>query len=205
MTVGMRMSSLPARFRAAFAVVLLSAVLGACGVSDVPALEEQATSAWSEVRNQYQRRADLVPTLLETMKGVAEQEREALTQVAEARARASEVPVDAATVRDPQRFQAFQQAQDRLSGALSRLLASVERYPDLKSNADFLALQSQIEGTENRIAVARRDYVEAVRGYNAELSTIPSRWIAAFLHPDAKPMLTFSAPAGQERPPGATF
>jgi LemA protein len=108
-------------------------------------------------------------------------------------------------VTDPQRFREFQDAQNQLSGALGRLLVTVERYPELKSNANFLALQSQLEGTENRIAVARRDYIEAVRAFNTELRTIPGRWIAGFLYPDAKPMETFTATAGSDRPPEVKF
>jgi LemA protein len=191
--------------RATIAAALLGASLSACGINTVPTLEERAKSAWSEVQNQYQRRADLIPNLVETVKGFAQQEREVLTQVTEARARATQVQVDASTVTDPQKFREFQEAQNQLSGALGRLLATVERYPDLKSNANFLALQSQLEGTENRIAVARRDYIEAVRGYNTELRTIPGRWIAAVLYPGAKPMETFAASAGAERPPQVRF
>jgi LemA protein len=186
-------------------MLVVSFALGACGINNVPTLEEQAKSAWSEVQNQYQRRADLIPNLVETVKGFAEQEREVLTQVTEARAKATQIQVDASTVTDPQKFQEFQQAQNQLSGALGRLLATVERYPELKSNANFLALQSQLEGTENRIAVARRDYIEAVRAYNTELRTIPGRWIAAFLYPDATPMQTFTATAGSDRPPEVKF
>ena len=182
----------------------LWASLSACGINTVPTLEERAKSAWSEVQNQYQRRADLIPNLVETVKGFAQQEREVLTQVTEARAR-GQVQVDASTVTDPQKFREFQEAQNQLSGSARRLLATVERYPDLKSNANFLALQSQLEGTENRIAVARRDYIEAVRGYNTELRTIPGRWIAGLLYPDAKPMETFAATAGAERPPQVRF
>ncbi len=191
--------------RAAIAAALIGVSLSACGINTVPTLEERAKSAWSEVQNQYQRRADLIPNLVETVKGFAQQEREVLTQVTEARARATQVQVDASTVTDPQKFREFQEAQNQLSGALGRLLATVERYPDLKSNANFLALQSQLEGTENRIAVARRDYIEAVRGYNTELRTIPGRWIAGILYPDAKPMETFAASAGAERPPQVRF
>ena len=113
--------------------------------------------------------------------------------------------VDASTVTDPQRFREFQDVQNQLSGALGRLLATVERYPDLKANTNFLALQSQLEGTENRIAVARRDYIEAVRSYNTELRTFPGRLIAGVLYPDAKPMETFAANAGAERPPQVKF
>jgi LemA protein len=139
------------------------------------------------------------------VKGYAAQEREVLTQVTEARARATQVRVDALTITDPQKFKEYQDAQNQLSGALSRLLVTVERYPDLKSNANFLALQSQLEGTENRIAVARRDYIEAVRAYNTELRTIPGRWIASIFYSDAKPMEAFTASTGSERPPNVKF
>ena len=197
--------ALPARIRAALSVLVVSLALSACGVNNVPTLEEQAKSAWSEVQNQYQRRADLIPNLVETVKGYAQHERDVLTQVTEARARATQVRVDATTVTDPQKFREFQEAQNQLSGALGRLLATVEQYPDLKANTNFLALQSQLEGTENRIAVARRDYIEAVRAYNTELRTIPGRWIAAIFYPDAKPMETFTASTGSDRPPPVKF
>jgi LemA protein len=157
------------------------------------------------VQNQYQRRADLIPNLVETVKGFAQQEREVLTQVTEARARATQIQVDASTVTDPEKFRQFQEAQGQLSGALGRLLATVERYPELKSNTNFLALQSQLEGTENRIAVARRDYIEAVRAYNTEIRTIPGRWVASVFHPDAKPLETFASTAGADRPPPVKF
>jgi LemA protein len=195
----------PTQIRIAFIGMLLAFGLSACGINNVPTLQEQAKAAWSEVQNQYQRRADLIPNLVETVKGFAQQEREVLTQVTEARARATQVQIDASTVTDPEKFRQFQEAQNQLSGALGRLLATVERYPELKSNANFLALQSQLEGTENRIAVARRDYIAAVQGYNTELRTIPGRWIAAIVYPDAKPMETFTATAGSERPPEVKF
>ncbi len=198
------MPSLTALRRAAF-LVLMTVLLQACGINNAPTLEERAKSAWSEVQNQYQRRADLIPNLVETVKGFAQQEREVLTQVTEARARATQVQVDASTVTDPEKFRQFQEAQGQLSGALGRLLATVERYPELKSNANFLALQSQLEGTENRIAVARRDYIEAVRAYNTEIRTIPGRWVAAVFHPDAKPLETFASTAGADRPPPVKF
>jgi LemA protein len=184
---------------------LLSLVLAGCGVNNVPTLEERAKAAWGEVQNQYQRRADLIPNLVETVKGYAQQEREVLTQVTEARAKASSVKVDASTVTDPAKFKEFQDAQNQLSGALGRLLVTVERYPDLKSNQNFLALQSQLEGTENRIAVARRDYIQTVQAYNTELRTIPGRWIAAVLYPEAKPMEVFTSTAGSDRPPQVKF
>jgi LemA protein len=191
--------------RGVAAVLLASGLSGCAAVNTIPTLEERAKSAWSEVQNQYQRRADLIPNLVESVKGFAQQEREVLRQVTEARARATQVQVDASTITDPQKFREFQEAQNQLSGALGRLLVTVERYPELKSNANFLALQSQLEGTENRIAVARRDYIETVRAYNTELRTIPGRWIAAVLYPEARPMETFTATAGSERPPQVRF
>ncbi|MCJ2044767.1 LemA family protein [Methylobacterium sp. J-078] len=194
------------RARAVVAAVLLATSLSACGaINRVPTLEEQAKSAWSEVQNQYQRRADLIPNLVETVKGYAQQEKDVLVGVTEARAKASSVKVDASTVSDPQKFKEFQDAQNQLSGALGRLLVTVERYPDLKSNQNFLALQSQLEGTENRIAVARRDYIGAVQAYNTEVRTIPGRWIAAWFYPEAKPMETFTATPNSERPPNVKF
>ena len=187
------------------AALLAGGLSGCDAINRVPTLQEQAKSSWSEVQNQYQRRADLIPNLVETVKGYAQQEKDVLIGVTEARAKASSVKVDAATVSDPQKFKAFQDAQNQLSGALGRLLVMVERYPDLKSNQNFLALQSQLEGTENRIAVARRDYITAVQAYNTEVRTIPGRWIAAILYPDAKPMETFTATPNADRPPNVKF
>jgi LemA protein len=184
---------------------LLSFGLAGCGINNVPTLEERAKAAWGEVQNQYQRRADLIPNLVETVKGYAQQEREVLIQVTEARAKASSVKVDASTITDPAKFKEFQDAQNQLSGALGRLLVTVERYPDLKSNQSFLALQSQLEGTENRITVARRDYIQTVQAYNTELRTIPGRWIAGIFYPEAKPMEVFAATQGSERPPQVKF
>jgi LemA protein len=202
----MGLGRLSSRLRLGLTAVLVASGLSGCAaVNTIPTLEERAKSAWSEVQNQYQRRADLIPNLVETVKGFAQQEREVLTQVIEARAKATQVQVDASTITDPQKFREFQEAQNQLSGALGRLLVTVERYPELKSNANFLALQSQLEGTENRIAVARRDYIETVRVYNTELRTIPGRWIAAVLYPEARPMETFTATAGSERPPQVKF
>ncbi len=206
MAGALRQPSSAARLLGVVAMLLVAAGLSGCGaVNQVPTLQEQAKSAWSEVQNQYQRRADLIPNLVETVKGYAQQEKDVLIGVTEARAKASSVKVDAATVSDPQKFKAFQDAQNQLSGALGRLLVTVERYPDLKSNQNFLALQSQLEGTENRIAVARRDYITAVQAYNTEVRTIPGRWIAAILYPDAKPMETFMATPNADRPPNVKF
>ncbi len=199
-------TSVAARIASALVVLALAVGLSGCGaINRVPTLEEQAKAAMSEVQNQYQRRADLIPNLVETVKGYAQQEKDVLTGVTEARAKASSVKVDASTVSDPQKLKEFQDAQNQLSGALGRLLVTVERYPDLKSNQNFLALQSQLEGTENRIAVARRDYNGAVQAYNTEIRTIPGRWIASVFYPEAKPMETFTATPNADRPPNVKF
>jgi LemA protein len=183
---------------------LLGLALAGCGFNNVPTLEEKAKAAWGEVQNQYQRRADLIPNLVETVKGYAQQEREVLTQVIEARAKATQVKVDASTITDPAKFKEYQDAQNQLSGALGRLMVTVERYPDLKSNQNFLALQSQLEGTENRVTVARRDYIQAVQAFNTEIRTFPGV-IWARLFWGAKAMESFSATAGAERPPAVKF
>ncbi|MFD2676346.1 LemA family protein [Camelimonas lactis] len=188
------------------AALVIAAPLAGCGqINAVPTYEAQAKAKWAEVQNQYQRRADLIPNLVATVKGYATHEQETLTQVVEARAKATQVKVDASTVTDPEKFKQYSQAQSELSGALSRLLVSVERYPDLKANQNFLALQSQLEGTENRISVARRDYIEAVRAYNTELTTIPGAWVAKILYPSAKPMETFAAAEGAQTAPTVKF
>jgi LemA protein len=194
-------SALPAPL---FAIVLCLLVSG-CGVNTIPTLEEQAKAKWSDVQNQYQRRADLIPNLVETVKGYAAQEREVLTQVVEARAKATQVKVDASTVTDPAKFKEYQDAQNALTGALGRLLVTVERYPDLKSNQNFLALQSQLEGTENRVAVARRDYIEGVRAYNTELKTFPGVLWASTFYRGYKPMETFTATPESQKPPQVKF
>jgi LemA protein len=191
--------------RAPIVVVLLGLLVSGCGVNTIPTYEESAKAKWSDVQNQYQRRADLIPNLVETVKGYAAQEREVLTQVTEARAKASQVKVDASTITDPAKFKEFQDAQSALTGALGRLLVTVERYPDLKSNQNFLALQSQLEGTENRIAVARRDYIEAVRQYNTELRTFPGVIWASTVYRSAKPMETFTVAEDLKRPPTVKF
>jgi LemA protein len=180
-------------------------MLAGCGINTIPTLQEQAKAAWSQVLNQYQRRADLIPNLVETVKGYAEQERTVLTEVVEARAKATQVQIPPDILTNPEAFQKFQDAQGALSGALARLLAVVENYPDLKSNQNFLALQSQLEGTENRIAIARQDYITAVKDYNTELRTIPGRWWRAVLYPDAKLMQNFTAAEGTEKPPEVKF
>ncbi len=175
------------------AVCVLALGLYGCGVNNIPTFEEQAKADWAQVQNQYKRRADLIPNLVETVKGYAAQERETLEAVVKARAAATQATLPPELLTDPAAFQKFQQAQGQLGGALSRLLVTVERYPDLKSNQNYLKLQDQLEGTENRIAVARRDYIEAVRKYNTELVTLPGRLWAMIMYSDKKQMQTFTA------------
>ncbi|EPC00142.1 LemA family lipoprotein [Litchfieldella anticariensis FP35 = DSM 16096] len=176
------------------AILLITVLwLTGCGVNNIPTYDEQVKAAWSQVENQYQRRADLVPNLVETVKGFARQERETLTAVVEARAKATSIQVDESILNDPQRLQQFQQAQGELSSALSRLMAVSERYPELKSNQNFLALQSQLEGTENRIAVARRDFITAVERYNTEIRTFPGRIWHSLLYSEMELRETFEA------------
>nr|WP_255720330.1 LemA family protein [Acuticoccus kalidii] len=186
-------------------VLLLPLALSACGVNQIPTLEEQAKADWSQVQNQYQRRADLIPNLVETVRGYADQEREVLREVVEARASASQIQINTDDLTNPALVQQFNAAQDKLTGALGRLLVTVERYPDLKSNQNFLQLQSQLEGTENRIAVARRDYIDAVRRYNTELKTFPGRLWAATLYSGNEPMATFEIPQENFSPPQVDF
>jgi len=186
-------------------VLLVAVPLAGCGVNNIPTYEEQAKAAWSQVQNQYQRRADLVPNLVETVKGFAAQERETLEAVVRARASATQTTLSPEMLTDPAAFQRFQAAQGELGGALSRLLVTVERYPELKSNENFLTLQAQLEGTENRIAVARRDYIEAVRVYNTELRTFPGRLWAMTLHSGHEPMQNFAAAEDAAQPPQVRF
>jgi LemA protein len=181
----------------------IALLLSGCGINTIPTLEEQAKAAWSQVQNQYQRRADLIPNLVETVKGFAQQERDVLTQVVEARAKATQIEVKADQLTDPEALRRFQEAQAQLSGALGRLIAVSENYPDLKSNQNFLSLQSQLEGTENRISVARRDYIQAVQAYNTETRTFPGRlWAIVY---NAKPMATFATAEENQRPPTVKF
>ena len=186
-------------------VVFIGPLLSGCGINNIPSYEETAKARWSEVQNQYQRRADLIPNLVETVKGYAKQERDVLEAVTAARARATSIQIPADVVTNPEEFKKFQDAQAQLTGALGRLLAVSERYPELKSNQNFLALQSQLEGTENRIAVARRDYIEAVRIYNTELRTVPGVLWYKMLYSSNKPMETFSVAEDVQRTPQVKF
>jgi LemA protein len=194
-----------ARLRAAITVVLLGLTLSACGYNTIPTDEEQAKAKWADVQNNYQRRADLIPNLVATVQGYAKQEKDVLTAVVEARAKATQVHVDVSDLTDPEKLKQFQDAQNQLSGALGRLLAVSENYPDLKSNQNFLALQSQLEGTENRIAVARRDYIEAVRVYNTDLRTLPTALWAMTVFRNNKPMAGFTATDDAQKPPQVKF
>jgi LemA protein len=187
-------------------LALLAALfLSGCGVNTIPTLDEQTKAAWSQVLNQYQRRADLIPNLVETVRGYATQERETLTAVVEARAKATQTQIPPDILTNQEAFQRFQQNQDALTGALSRLMVVVERYPDLKSNQNFLQLQAQLEGTENRISVARRDYIQAVQAYNTELRTFPGVIWASLLYRDAKVKENFQAQPGAEQVPRVDF
>ncbi len=190
--------------RIALALIALLTLAG-CGINNIPSYEEAAKARWSDVLNQYQRRADLIPNLVETVKGYAAQEKDVLTSVVEARAKATQMQIPPDVLTNPDAFKAFQDNQAALTGALSRLLAVVEAYPDLKSNQNFLALQSQLEGTENRIAVARRDYIAAVQAYNTELRTIPGRWWRSFMYPEAQPMQNFTVEADKLELPKVDF
>jgi LemA protein len=186
------------------ALLIAEAVMiSGCGINTIPTKEETAKAAWSEVQNQYQRRADLIPNLVNTVKGYATQEREVLTQVTEARAKATSVQVNANQLTDPEAIKRFQDAQAQFSGAIGRLLAVSENYPDLKSNQNFLSLQSQLEGTENRITVARRDYISAVQDYNTEVRTFPGRlWAGVY---GAKPMAAFTTTEQNQSAPTVQF
>ena len=187
------------------AALVLPLFLAGCGVNAIPTKEETAKAKWGDVQNQYQRRADLIPNLVETVKGYATQEKSVLVQVTEARAQATHVSVDASTVTDPAKFAQYQQAQNQLSGVLGHLLSITENYPDLKSNTNFLALQSQLEGTEDRINIARRDYNEAVRDYNTELHTFPGVLWADTVYKNEKPMQPFEASSEAQTAPKVSF
>ena len=198
------MPSIP-RSYIALAVVGLSLALSACGYNTIPTLQEQAKARWSDVQNQYQRRADLIPNLVSTVQGYAAQEKNVLTAVIEARAKATQIKLDASDLTDPAKVKAFQDAQNQLTGALGRLLAVKENYPDLKSNSNFLALQSQLEGTENQISTARRNYIDAVRAYNTALRTFPTVIWAKTAFAGEKPMAEFAANEGASTPPQVKF
>jgi LemA protein len=203
MTAFARISPLAALQRALLGL-LAAFALASCGLNSVPTAEEQVNAAWGNLQADYQRRADLIPNLVNTVKGYAQQEKSVLTQVTEARAKASSIQLNAGDLSDPAKVQAFQNAQSQLGGSIGRLLATFEAYPDLKSNQNFLALQDQLEGTENRINASRRDYNEAVRAYNTRIRTFPDA-IGAKVFYGAKPKVPFEAAAAAQTAPTVNF
>lgn len=198
----MRISPAFPKFLAALG---LAFALAGCGVNAIPTKDETVKARWGDVQAAYQRRSDLIPNLVSTVQGYAAQEKTVLTQVTQARAQATHVSIDASTVTDPAAFQKFQQAQDQLSGVLGHLLSITENYPDLKSNQNFLALQAQLEGTENRIEIARRDYNAAVQDYNTELRTFPGVIWATTLYKSQKPAQEFAASNTAQGAPVVNF
>jgi LemA protein len=188
----------------ALLAILAALSLASCGINTVPTAEEQVNAAWGNLQADYQRRADLIPNLVATVKGYAQQEKSVLVQVTEARAKATSIQLNAGDLSDPAKVQAFQNAQAQLGGSIGRLLASFEAYPDLKSNQNFLALQDQLEGTENRIEVSRRDYNEAVRQYNTLIRTFPTA-IGAKVFYGAKPKVPFQAATAAQEAPSVNF
>jgi LemA protein len=193
------------RVASLFTLLFVLLGLSGCGINNIPTYDEGVKASWSQVLNQYQRRADLVPNLVNTVKGYAAQEKDVLIAVTEARAKVGQMNLPQNILSDPQAFKTFEQNQGALSSALSRLMVVVEKYPDLKSNQNFLALQSQLEGTENRISVARRDYIQSVKLYNTELRTIPGRWWASMLYPEMEVRENFSVEERVQRAPEVTF
>lgn len=187
------------------AIVLTLIVVIASHINKVPTLDESVKAAWAQVDNQYKRRADLIPNLVATVKGYASHEKEVLTQVVEARSKVSQVQLSPQMLNDPNAFAMFEKSQGALSSALSRLMVVVERYPELKADKNFQALQSQLEGTENRISVARKDYIAAVQKYNIELRTFPGKWVASIFHPEASVKENFSATPQEQAVPKVEF
>lgn len=186
-------------------IVLPLAYLIVTNYNNVPKLDENVKEKWSQVQNQYKRRADLIPNLVATVKGYAEHEKGTFVEVTEARSKVSQINVNADTLNNPAMMQKFSQAQAGLSSALSKLMLVVEKYPDLKANKNFMALQSQLEGTENRITVARKDFITSVKKYNIELRTMPGKLVAAIVHPSAKVKETFKASAIEQEAPKVSF
>lgn len=197
----------PSSFKKSLLVLLLTLPwLSGCGINNIPAYDEEAKAAWAQVENQYQRRADLVPNLVATVKGYASHEQETLTAVTEARAKVGSIQAGKEVLDNPQLLQQFQAAQSELGAALQRLMVVVERYPDLKANQNFLALQSQLEGTENRISVARRDFIQAVNQYNREIRTFPGRIWHSILYSDMPLRETYEATSqNTEQAPKVNF
>jgi LemA protein len=179
--------------------------LAGCGLNSVPTAEENVNAKWANVQSEYQRRSDLIPNLVATVKGYAQQESKVLIEVTQARADAGRVTLSAADLDDPEKVRAFNDAQNRLTQAIIPLQRLQEAYPDLKSNQNFLTLQSQLEGTENRISTARHDYINAVKDFNTEIKTIPGRWWRALLYPDAQEMQNFTVAEETIKTPQVKF
>lgn len=187
-------------------LILLAIIyLTVTNYNNIPKLDENVKEKWSQVQNQYKRRADLIPNLVETVKAYANHEKNTLVEVTEARSKVSQITLNENTLNNPELLQQFENAQSNLTSALSKLMVVVEKYPELKANENFLSLQSQLEGTENRISVARRDFIEAVKLYNLELRTMPGKLVAAIAHPEAKIKETFSASPTEQDAPKVKF
>jgi LemA protein len=187
------------------AVPGIALMLAGCGINNIPTYKQQVTAAWSQVMNEYQRRTDLIPNLVVTVKAYATHEADVLEAVTAARAKVTQTPIPADILTNPQAFHRFEQNQATLGGALSRLMVVTENYPNLKANENFLALQSQLEGTENRIAVARRDYILAVQQYDTELTTIPGRWYHAMLYSSYPMIQNFTISEQAQQAPKVKF
>jgi LemA protein len=188
-------------------IILFSLIffLNGCIINNVPKYDEEVKAKWAQLMNEYKRRADLIPNLVKTVKAYAKHEKDVFSEVTKLRSKVVNLNVSDEILNDPKKFEEYIAAQQKLSSALARLLAISERYPELKANKNFLMLQSQLEGTENRIAVARRDYIEAVKRYNLELRTIPNKWIAHLLYPEAKIKPTFTISQKDMKVPEVNF
>ena len=173
--------------------------------NNIPKLDENVKEKWSQVQTQYKRRADLIPNLVSTVKGYAAHEKDTFVEVTEARSKVSQMNINADTLNNPAAMKQFSQVQSGLSSALSKLMVVVEKYPQLKANANFMALQSQLEGTENRITVARKDFITSVKTYNLELRTMPGKLVAAIVHPSANVKETFTATQAEQEAPKVQF
>ncbi|RXJ93656.1 LemA family protein [Malaciobacter molluscorum] len=186
-------------------IVLAFIILITTNINNIPKLDENVNAAWSQVQNQYKRRADLIPNLVATVKGYAKHEKSTLEEVTKARASVGKINISENMLSNAQQFEQFQKAQGALSSALSRLMIVVEKYPQLKADKNFLALQSQLEGTENRISVARRDYIQTVKKYNTELRTYPGKIVAAIIYPEAKVKQNFTVSLQDQETPKVNF
>ncbi|MGH8297943.1 MAG: LemA family protein [Steroidobacteraceae bacterium] len=193
--------------KSAACVALVGALLllSGCGINNIPSYKQQVTAAWSQVLNEYQRRTDLIPNLVATVKGYAAHEASVLEAVTEARAKVTQTRIPSNILTNPKAFQAFERNQATLGGALSRLMVVTENYPNLKADQNFLVLQAQLEGTENRIAVARRDYILAVQQYDTELTTIPGRWYHSLFYGSYQPIQNFTISEQAQQAPQVKF